>query len=138
MNKIFKATLVVAAVASIGMGSYKAYGYYATANMSEEELLLAENVLALSESHAGQSQISKHTVYRIKKSFERWGWDATTGTKFPIYRYDQETGYYQTCNTLSKEEAKKYPKCQNDVCTNYACAEAQGWSSEPVDLNDYI
>ncbi len=49
MKNIFKATLMVAVVAAIGMGSYKAYGSYVAANMSEEDFLMAENVLALSD-----------------------------------------------------------------------------------------
>jgi len=49
MKNIFKATFAVAAVAAIGMGSYKAYGSYVATNMSEDDLLLAENVEAISQ-----------------------------------------------------------------------------------------
>ena len=36
------------AFAAVGLGSYKAYGSYTAANMSEEDLLLSENIEALS------------------------------------------------------------------------------------------
>ena len=49
MKKYFNMTLAVAAFAAVGLGSYKAYNSYTAANMSEENLLLAENVLAVSE-----------------------------------------------------------------------------------------
>ena len=49
MKKIIKMAFAVVAFAAVGLGSYKAYGSYTAANMSEEDLLIAENVLALSE-----------------------------------------------------------------------------------------
>ena len=55
MNKIFKATLAVAAIAAVGMGSYKAYGSYEANSMSVEDLLLAENVEALSQGGDSES-----------------------------------------------------------------------------------
>ncbi len=39
----------VAAIATVGLGSYKAYDSYTAANMSENDLLLAKNVLALTD-----------------------------------------------------------------------------------------
>lgn len=48
-KKFFKATLAVAAIATVGLGSYKAYDSYTAANMQENDLLLAENVLALTD-----------------------------------------------------------------------------------------
>lgn len=47
MKNIFKATLAVAAIAAVGMGAYKTYSSYVAANMSEEDLLLAENIEAM-------------------------------------------------------------------------------------------
>ena len=49
-KKFCKSFVAFAAVAVVGFGSYKAYGSYLAANMSEEDLLLAENVEALSET----------------------------------------------------------------------------------------
>ena len=49
MKKVFKTIFAVVAVAAVGFGSYRTYGSYMADNMSNEDLLLAENVLALSE-----------------------------------------------------------------------------------------
>ncbi len=57
MKNIFKATLAVAAVAAIGMGSVKTYNNY-TANNETDNLLFTENVLALSDGGASASGIS--------------------------------------------------------------------------------
>lgn len=54
-RKIFKAFFAVVTVAAVGLGSYKAYGSYVAANNCEENLLLAENVLALSEVGGGKT-----------------------------------------------------------------------------------
>lgn len=48
-KKFFKATLAVAAIATVGLGSYKAYGSYMVSNMNDDNLLFSENVLALAE-----------------------------------------------------------------------------------------
>lgn len=131
MKKIIKMAFAVVAFAAVGLGSYKAYGSYTAANMSEEDLLLAENVLALSEDHSSQRQISKHTVYRLKRYVKRYAWDEQLKKNVPVYGYKNETSYYQTCNTLSEKEAQKYPVCENDRCTNYPCAQQYGWSDQP-------
>lgn len=49
-NKTFFA---VAAIVAVGLGSYKAYESYTAANMSDEDLFLAENIEAMSN---GESQ----------------------------------------------------------------------------------
>lgn len=46
-KNIFKSAFAVAAIATVGLGSYKAYGSYTAANMSEDDLLWAENIEAL-------------------------------------------------------------------------------------------
>lgn len=48
-KKYLKATLAVAAIATVGLGSYKAYGSYMVSNMNDDNLLFSENVLALAE-----------------------------------------------------------------------------------------
>ena len=53
MKKFMKMAFAVVAFAAVGLSSYKAYGSYTAANMSEEDLLIAENVLALSD-YTGQ------------------------------------------------------------------------------------
>lgn len=54
-RKIFKAFFAVVTVAAVGLGSYKAYGSYVAANHSETDLLLTEDVLALSDPNAGNN-----------------------------------------------------------------------------------
>ena len=48
-KNFFKAFFAVAAIATVGLGSYKAYGSYVASNMSDDDLLLTEDVLALSD-----------------------------------------------------------------------------------------
>lgn len=63
MKNLLKISFAVVAFAAVGLGSYKAYGSYTAANMSEEDLLLAENVLALSDDNSGSnSQYPYNTV----------------------------------------------------------------------------
>ena len=42
-----KMAFAVVAFAAVGLGSYRAYGSYTAANMSEEDMLLSENIEAL-------------------------------------------------------------------------------------------
>lgn len=58
-KKFCKSFPAFAAVAVVGLGSYKAYSSYLAANMSEEDLLLAENIEAL-----GQLIESSENEYR--------------------------------------------------------------------------
>ena len=48
-RKLFKSLFAVAAIAAVGLGSYKAYGSYVTANLAGEKTLLVENVEALAK-----------------------------------------------------------------------------------------
>lgn len=52
-KKLFKAFFAVAAIATVVMSSYKAYGSYTAANMSDEDLLMQENVEALASNGEG-------------------------------------------------------------------------------------
>lgn len=56
-KNFFKSAFVVATIAAVGLGSYKAYGSYTAANMSANDLLFAENVLALSDGTCDCKQI---------------------------------------------------------------------------------
>lgn len=49
-KKIFKTLFAFATIATISFGSYKAYGTYVVANMPEKDLVLSENIEALSNS----------------------------------------------------------------------------------------
>ena len=55
MKSVFKATLAVVAVAATGMGTYKGYGAHIADNTSTEDLLLAENIVALASGDDGSS-----------------------------------------------------------------------------------
>lgn len=48
-KNFFRAFFAVAAIATVGLGSYKAYGSYMASNMNDDNLLFSENVLALAE-----------------------------------------------------------------------------------------
>lgn len=57
MRKLTKTALAVAAIAAVSLGSYKAYRSYIVANMPEEDLLLAENVLALADMPSSKDYV---------------------------------------------------------------------------------
>ena len=61
MKKIFKATLAVLVVAAAGGVAYRAYGAYVAANMSEDDLLLTENVEALAS--IGEGLLDANTAW---------------------------------------------------------------------------
>ena len=46
-KNFFKATLAFAAIATVGLGSYKAYDSYTAANMSENDLFKFRKFLSL-------------------------------------------------------------------------------------------
>lgn len=50
MKARFKNTLIIFAMAMVGLGTYKMYSSYAFPGMSKESMLLAENIEALSEN----------------------------------------------------------------------------------------
>ena len=66
-KKFCKSFAAFAAVAVVGLGSYKAYSSYLAANMSEEDLLLAENIEAL-----GQLIESSENEYRTIEDTICW------------------------------------------------------------------
>ncbi len=63
MKKFMKMAFAVVAFAAVGLGSYRAYGSYTAANMSEEDLLITENVLALSEGNSDGSNMVHVRTY---------------------------------------------------------------------------
>lgn len=107
-----KMTFAVVAIAVVGLGSYKAYGSYTAANMSEEDLLVAENVLAISESggntvfgmknwHEPYYEITGDSVY---KTDEVWGksdygyFSSTQAAKDDGYKWTQgHVHYHKVC-----------------------------------------
>ena len=69
-------SLAVAAMAMAGVGAMKTYGAYTAANMSDSDLLLAENVLAVCENGSGSSV----TCYTHFGEY----WKSRGGTKAPL------------------------------------------------------
>ena len=65
MKKVFNTILAVVAISAVAFGSYKAYGSYFAANMSEEDRLMAENVEAL----ANESEAKKNTNLAIEYNY---------------------------------------------------------------------
>ncbi|MBO4397302.1 MAG: hypothetical protein J5805_02070 [Bacteroidaceae bacterium] len=70
MNKKLKATLYTFALVVAGYGSVKAYDAYQVSNMSDSDLLLLENISAISESKPGKSG---QTV-RVRAAYEDPCW----------------------------------------------------------------
>ena len=73
MKKFMKMAFAVVAFAAVGLGSYKAYGSYTAANMSEEDLLIAENVEALSQSKEGQGYYTNCTISNPRCEYDVTG-----------------------------------------------------------------
>ena len=67
MKKIIKPILSVAVLATSCLGALKAYDAYNN-DYSQGELMLVENVLALSEDHSSLKHIAKHTMYKSVKN----------------------------------------------------------------------
>lgn len=53
MKISFRSTFAIVAVTAIGIEAYRAYESWPASNISKEELLLVENVEALSQSDTG-------------------------------------------------------------------------------------
>lgn len=65
MKKIFKATLAVAAIAAVGMGSFRAFESYIVSNEIKNDLI-SENVLALAESNTYIKGYKEGNVLKCK------------------------------------------------------------------------
>ena len=138
MKKIFfKSTLVVAVLATSCLGALKAYDAYNN-DYSQGELMLVENVLALSEDHSSLKHIAKHTMYKSVKKLKQNVYDANDKNKLVarIYEYKTITGWWQTCDRTTDPGYKT--KCYNDVCITEACSKAQGWSPQRPDYEGIV
>ena len=62
-KKTIRISLAVAAMAMAGVGAMKTYGAYTAANMSDSELLLMENVEALSQDEMPHVKDCKYDKY---------------------------------------------------------------------------
>lgn len=116
-KKFFKAFFAVAAIATIGLGSYKAYGTYMAANMTEEDLLMAENIEAIS-----QSVESSSNTYRKKVNV------------LPCFEPVEE---YVKCMSAEKDHLDLYHFYYKQNGEHYTCKTytyiPTAWGSKPTD-----
>ncbi len=132
-KNFFRATLVVAAITAVGLGSYKAYGSYTAANMSEEDLLMAENVLALSDN------VPNGTVSVITSYLTCYRWENTGGTytknKTDVYQKQTvaTTDIVNACGLIAAEDYdRNYDKlCWASTKKYSSCEEASMFTSQP-------
>lgn len=126
-KKFLKSTLVVAVLTTSCLGALKAYDAY-NKDLSQGELMLVENVIALSEDHSDLKHIAKHTVYKSVKKLIQNVYDANDNNKLVarIYEYKTITGWWQTCDRTTDPMYKT--KCYNNICITEPCAVAKGWS----------
>lgn len=129
MRKLTKTALAVAAIAAVSLGSYKAYRSYIVANMPEEDLLLAENVLALADmpTDVVLKQIAKHYVYKVQHKHVSYVYD-TKHKKIGEY-VDVKilSSYWQTCDRTYE---KKYKNCESGICKDFECAKRCGYEHQ--------
>lgn len=78
MKRKIKAFIAVAAIAAVGLSSYKVYGTYMVTNLPDNKLLMAENIEAL----AYDDEIKVNVRYRQE-----------TTNDITIAKYDND-GYY--------------------------------------------
>ena len=136
MKKVIKTVLAVVTIAAVGMGSYKVYDSYVGANMSEEDLLLAENVLALSENvpngtvdvikghktcHKLCTDKSKKQAYQYKDADGKWK------TGYYYWNYD-DSRTACICQLISVKEYRGEGYCWATTlrsCQQYGGTEEQ-------------
>ena len=132
-KKFFKAALAIAAIATVGLGSYKAYDSYTAANMSENDLLLTEDVLALSDPNYGNnSQYTyeggfKDSQMTISKCVN-CGMDIGAGKCSLIYNFHFSCSYTDTRQVA----AHMYDCWSGSRLTEPECkALMQKWGTHP-------
>lgn len=134
MKKTLKTAIFAFAVVAAGLSGYKAYDAYQLSNMSETELLLAENLSALSE------KVENGTVYVVTGYNKCWRYDAT-GRKRDLYdkngkirarqkEYKSTEHHVAICDLVDYKEAPKYKLC--DDCLAKSCDQI-GASTKPLE-----
>lgn len=94
MNKKIKAAMLVAAVATVGLGGYKTYNAYQVNNMSDADLLVVENLSALSDP--GTSSSSR--LVKVADDPEGYCWKPVVKTKQHSHSYQKDgKTYYEDC-----------------------------------------
>lgn len=118
MKKTLKTAIFAFAVVAAGLSGYKAYDAYQLSNMSETELLLAENLSALSE------KVENGTVYVVLQKKTCWRYDSTgeTRTLSSSSGITTQTKYVSNkhyvaskCGLVGYEVAYQYQLCKENT-----------------------
>lgn len=140
-KKSFKATFAVAAIAAVGFSLYKAYNSYTAANLSEDDLFLAENVLALAENVPNGTVLvinghkTCHKLVTDKSKKQEYEYQDSDGKWVKGYYYwnydDSRTAY--SCDLISVKEYRNQDYCW--ASTLKKCSEYGGTEEQ---LDDYM
>ena len=136
-KNIFKSVFAVAAIAAVGLGSYKAYGSYTIANMSEEDLLMAENIEALAFGSDGKTttrncQLTKYKVYKRMYKDDPSGekvWSESLHKYVPAKVPYVDEQYVQSCDDLEWKKSQAYPDCEYEPYSSYYAAKSDGYTT---------
>ena len=120
-----KMAFAVVAFAAVGLGSYKAYGSYTAANMSEEDLLLAENVEALSDPEGTRGDNEDMFFYR--QSVIGYCWEQKKSYKECPLR--NEKGHTASCYNETESYSLHHIMYNRAVVYSYQTAYASIKSS---------
>ena len=142
MKNLIKMAFAVVAFAAVGLCSYKAYGSYTAANMSEEDLLIAENIEALAQK-AGEGKGKDRYVCKSLQSgncmelYEKKKWK-TNETAYSywlhiLYSYRQSDKYkWESTETRKAKDSNDKDDCLGyplECPSGYAAAGAEDWES---------
>ncbi|MCR5312392.1 MAG: hypothetical protein K6E54_01850 [Bacteroidaceae bacterium] len=117
MKKNIKMAFAVVALVAVGLGSYKAYGSYTAANMSEDDLLWAENIEAI-----GQTIESSANEYRTKENVQ-----PCYGPEDKLLQCPKRKGNHLDTYLRSYEKKGEHYTCK----VNAYCPAP--WNTKPVD-----
>ena len=130
MKKI-KCCLSIVVIAGACFGVYKSYKAY-NSNLCEADLMLSENVLALSEDHASEKLICWNTVYKLVKTHKCWVWEENEeGELVKVGEWANfkiNERYWQTCAVTSNPKFNQ--DCRPGVCRTEACACQDGYETQ--------
>lgn len=123
--------LRVVVIAGACFGAYKSYKAY-NLNLCGADLMLSENVLALSENHSSLKHICKNYVYKLVREHLYYVYQTNDkGESVRVGEYVNfkvDTRWWQTCAETTNP--KYNINCYNDICVTLDCARANGYEPE--------
>lgn len=123
--------LSIVLIAGACFGAYKSYKAY-NFNLYGADLMLSENVLALSEEHAPEKLICWNPVYKLVRSLINEVWETNENGQYvkvgEWVNFTVHTRYWQTCAETSNPKFNE--PCRSGICKTLACAIQGGWKSE--------